>query len=475
MTQKTKNYAYLRVSNEAQDEAHQRESIIKYCESNNIDIERFIIDHGISAFKTDIQDREGLQEVLSLAQDGLIDKLIIFESSRLSRNHIQSLIVISELSKYNVKIVSITEGIINEGETSELLNSIRAFINQTESKKMSARIKSAKQYMAKNNKYLGGSLPLGYKVINEHLEVDETLREVIKGIFNTYLNYGTKETKAFLAQNNINITNTQSLMQILRNRCYIGYPYKGEGSSSIFISELRIIDECTFNDVQKAIKNRTTFTNRKVITNRAEQLLCESIVFHKCGEKLYINSSQNSPSISYRCRCKTKGLQKSYSAKKLDAIVSDRVAQWFDNLSKDKLKQKFNESRTDELRKLLVKETRISSLLSTKEEALTNAENRVQEAFVMNYPLNMIQTLTDSIDTLKNAIQDLKDQLKEIENNITNEKLILEKQNLITEKLLDFKYLYQNATGAEKKSLIRSVVQKIIISNWDNVEIEFKY
>ena len=289
-----KNYAYLRVSNNEQDETHQKESINKYCASNNINIERFIVDHGVSGFKTDIQDRQGLQEVLSLAQEGEIDKLIIFESSRLSRNHIQSLVVISELSKYDVKIISVTEGIINEGETSELLNSIRAFINQTESKKMGIRIKSAKDLMAQEQLHLGGSTPLGYKVKDKHLTVDEGLRTIIQDTFQIYLNYGSKKAKEHLKSNNINITSTQSLMQILKNRCYIGYPYKTKEHKDIFIESLKIIDDSLFNDVQEAIKQRTTYSKSRTLTDRTD-LLCESIIYHACNEKMHINSSQYCP------------------------------------------------------------------------------------------------------------------------------------------------------------------------------------
>ena len=469
-----KNYAYLRVSTDAQDETHQKESINKYCASNNINIERFIVDHGVSGFKTDIQDRQGLQEVLSLAQEGEIDKLIIFESSRLSRNHIQSLVVISELSKYGVKIVSVTEGIINEGETSELLNSIRAFINQTESKKMGIRIKSAKDLMVKNNQFLGGSVPLGYKVVDKYLKVDEALRPIIKDTFQIYLNYGSKKAKQHLESNNFKISTTQTLMQILRNRCYIGYPYKTKEHLNVFVEELKIIDDSLFHEVQNAIKKRTTYSKSKTLTDRTD-LLCESIIYHACGEKMHINSSQNNPSIFYRCRCKTKGLQKNYSTKKVDDIVSNEVSVWFDNLSKETLQQKFNESRADELKKLLINETRLSSLLSTKENALENAEKRLEEAFLANYPLNTLSVLTDSIDNLKTAINNIKDQIQEIENNIANEKTILEKQNKLSEQLLDFKYLYNHATQAEKKLLIRSIVNKIIITDYDNINIEFKY
>lgn len=467
-----KNYAYLRVSTDAQDETHQKESINKYCASNNINIERFIVDHGVSGFKTDIQDRQGLQKILSLAQEGEIDKLIIFESSRLSRNHIQSLVVISELSKYDVKIVSVTEGIINEGETSELLNSIRAFINQTESKKMGIRIKSAKDLMVKNNQFLGGSVPLGYKVVDKYLKVDETLRPIIKDTFQIYLNYGSKKAKEHLKSNNINITSTQSLMQILKNRCYIGYPYKTKEHKDIFIESLKIIDDSLFNDVQEAIKQRTTYSKSRTLTDRTT-LLCESIIYHTCNEKMHINSSKRQ--ILYRCRCKTKGLQKNYTTTKVDSFVASRISTWFNNLSKETLQQKFNASRNDELKRLLVNEARLSSLLSTKENALENAEKRLEEAFLANYPLNMLSVLTDGIDNLKASINSIKDQIQEIENNITNEKAILEKQNKLSEQLLDFKYLFDKATPSEKKLLTRAVVDKVIINTYDDIEVQFKY
>ena len=53
---------------------------------------------------------------------------------------------------------------------------------------MGIRIKSAKDLMAQEQLHLGGSTPLGYKVKDKHLTVDEGLRTIIQDTFQIYLN-----------------------------------------------------------------------------------------------------------------------------------------------------------------------------------------------------------------------------------------------------------------------------------------------
>ena len=466
-------YARCSKTDDSQDLDHQIQSCQKYADDNRITIDKIITDK-MSAYKVDANKREGLNEVRELAHNEQLGTLIIMESSRLSRQMLMGQIIISELTNNNVKIISIAEGLLNSNqELDQLINSIRMFSNESSSKLTSKRIKSSMQKIRNEKRTQGGVVPFGYVKVDKKLIVDEDLRHIIIGMFETYLQQDMKATKEYLASEaNYQIREGSVILNMLKNRIYIGYPYKVD--DSVYIPELQIIDNSLFQDIQNAIKSRRNNNHAKVKTNRTD-FYCESILYHSCGKKMYISTNQ-SKLRNYTCkRCESKSLQKNFKAQKLDDIISDKVQEFFNNLSSETLKQKWNESRSNDLKNLLIKEKRYLDLLHTKEQTLLNANKKLQEALIKDMSLDMIQILTDSISDLKKSIADLKLKLETIANDISNQKLIEEKQNKLSEQLLDFKYLYSQATVEQKKMLIHQIIDKIIIESWDNIQVLYKY
>ena len=146
--------AYLRCSSEVQTIQHQESSILAYAERNNLTVDRIIRDEGISAFRKDVSARDGFLEVLDLARKGEVENLIVFESSRISRQFIESQTLIDELTRCNVKIHSVSDNtIINQNELDALFIAFRSFMNQKASKETSLRVKSAQQFLRSQGKW----------------------------------------------------------------------------------------------------------------------------------------------------------------------------------------------------------------------------------------------------------------------------------------------------------------------------------
>lgn len=469
-----KTILYVRCSLDKQELTHQIQAGETYAKNNGLTIDTIIKDFGVSAYKTSYTEREGLMEVLALASQGKVANLIVFSSDRLARHHLEGQIIISQLTQYGVKILSINEGTINQTEIDNLLNSIRFFQNQVESKKTSQRIKSAKLSKAKEGGFLGGEyVLLGYKVINKKLVVDENLRPAIIDFFQTYLNHGNKYTINHMAETyGIRIKDT--CVYQLRNKTYIGYPYKKE-RADIYIPELQIVNRDLFDKVQAKIDENRTNANQNIITNRTN-FLCEGLMYHICGTKMALSRSQGKY-ISYRCRaCKgNPNVIKNFSQYKLDDIVDKRVVKWFDNLDKNELEKRFNNSRDNEIKTLLIKEKKYKDLLATKKQTLTNAQNKLSEALTKDYPLDMIQILTESINDIKKSVTECDALIQGITQDIDNERLIQSQHKELTDQLLDFKYLYSQADPSQKKLLIRAIVDKVIVEDYENIEIIYKY
>lgn len=467
------NYIYLRVSSSHQDASHQLSSINSYCNRNNILVpsDNVIVDNSISAWKTDISEREGLMKILSLASESKIDKLLIFESSRISRRKIQMEIILNELSKYSVEVISITEGALNTDENvSSLLTSIRGWQSQMESKKLSERTTSAKRLMREQGLHMGGRVLKGFKVINKNqYAIDENVTPLIVELFNVYIQQGTKASLNYFSKTFGKDIYPMNLMEILKNKKYKGIFYNK------YYKHLQIVDDVTWNKANELIVSRRTNTNKTVITNRTDYL-CEGIlVCSSCMKKLVINTSKNSRSFSYRKRCNCLG-QRSFSIKKVDKLINYEINNYLDNLSIEKLKEKFNSRATNDIKKMLVQEKSMISLLETKEKAIRNARTRLQEAFTEGYSLSVIESITNGAEELKNSTIKLKDDIKDIQNKIQNEKLVNDKNISTIEYLFNFKFLFANSTPAERKAICRELIGNIEVGEgFDDINIKWKY
>lgn len=465
-----KTIAYMRVSTDMQTIDNQRLAIQQYANSHNMVIDEWYCDEGVSAYSVDADKREGLNKVREMAHNREVDTLLVFESSRISRRHLIGQIILSELSSNGVTVISITEGTLNSNEIDSLLNSIRMYSNESSSRLTSQRVKNAKSVMAKNGKYLGGRVLFGYKVVDEKLVVDEDYREIIINMFKIYNNESAKSAIDYLAENGIKKTN-QTLGFLLKNRTYIGRYYKTEDNKDIYTEDLRIIDDNLFNEVQTKLTERYLKKNARVLTDRTPYL-CEGLLFHSCHRKMILSSSNESTVYRSRCKCIN---QKSYMQHRIDEIVSDKVAKWFKCLDTEELKRKWSESQSKELKQLLINEKRRRDLLANKEAILDKSNKKLQEAIMNDYSLDMIQIITESINDLKQSIANLKNDIIALEEQIDDTKTIEAKHNSLSEQLLDFKYLYQQADNKHKKLLIRAVVDEIIITSWFDIDIKFKY
>ena len=159
----------------------------------------------------------------------------------------------------------------------------------------------------------------------------------------------------------------------------------------------------------------------------------------------------------------------------INTKVDNKISDYFYRLDKDKLLQRFYSQRETELKQLLLQQVKLSETLKNKKITLTNAKNKISEALFNNLSIDMIQILTESVNELQTDITNIENELIILNNKITNQKEQEKKEIQISDQLLDFKYLYSHATQQEKKILIKTIVDKIIVTGWHDIEIIYKY
>lgn len=469
-----KTIIYCRCSTNQQELQHQIDSCKKYADTLNLKVDDIIQDFNVSAFSTSYLKREGLQSVLALAEDNQISNLIVFESSRLSRGGtLEGGMIIDRLTRCNVKVYSCTEGCLNENELSELLNSIRFFQNKLESKKTSQRIKSSMSKKRLNNEFLGNHIAFGYLRKEKHLVIDKKLKHIIVKMFNVYINEGLSKTLEYLKNEGYSKSD-RTVQNMLKNKIYCGFPYKNNDNDK-YIKELDIIGLETFLLTQKVMKSRYTQNMKTVYHNKSDVLL-EGLCFHSCGHKMYIVRNKQGVT-SYRCEQCIKNridTQKSFSAKKVEAIVDIKVKEFFDTLNKEELRKKYEESCDTQLEENKIQLKRLNELIGIKDRTIENGNKKLQELLLQNASIQMIEIITDSINQVKTDQASLVQSRDKLINDINNHEQIQKQKIELSEKLLDMKYLYSKANYVQKKQLLHQVLDRININSWNDIEIVFK-
>jgi DNA invertase Pin-like site-specific DNA recombinase len=439
--------AYMRVSSETQTLDQQKKAINEYAAAHNLTVDRFIEDFGISAYRKTFEAREGLLEILNLAEQGLVSDLILFESSRLSRRYGESVSLIERLTMKGVKIHSIVDnGIINQNDLDSLMNAFRSYMNQNASKLTSERIKSKLAHLRQQGLYTGGSVTWGFTVADKRVVPDEELRPVITQFFKDYIAFG-----ASYCLDKYKINNPVTLNKRIKNEAY-----------------KEIVDEDLWQHANKVRASRACRKSYSSKTNRSKWLF-EGLLTHCCGKKLYLSSQTDG--TYYRCyRCNSQR-RKLYKAPMLEKVIQDELMDVFANLSYEKLEEQYL-LKTEKLK--LVLELEVKSLdteIEAAEKQLATLKSRLTHFLCEDGSDMVINQISELITNKVEEIASLKTDRDEAMIRLSNASNKEQKQMDQIRNLLDAKDIYLNASIEGKKSVLHLIVDRIIVSDYDDLEI----
>lgn len=450
------NIAYLRCSSNEQSTEHQEASILEYCRRNNITIDRIIRDEGISAFSKDISFRDGFLEVLDLANKGRINNLVVFETSRISRNFIEGQTVVDTLTKCNVKLHSVTDNaIINESELNQLMNAFKFFFNQKASKETGERVRSAHQLLRNQGKHAAGALPYGFRLEDGYAVIIDELAPEITNMFEDYIYHSSK-----YVQNKYSIKNRKTLIDRITNPMM-----------------KQIVGDDLWLRANKVRESRRCAANSSATSLNRTEVLFESLLYHKCcGHKLYLNRdyrSKNKPH-GYRCKaCRGNGstTKKSFSGKKLDAYLEEQVLQVLDNLNHDKLAEKYNNRC---IRKKLALEVQLKNLkqeLSSINTTITKANKKLTTLILSDAEDSVISVITELISNKNSEAAQLQQRIDEIDTKLQQ---LIESENAnesLIANILKAKEIYKSAAIPQKKAILRTLIDRIEVTDTNKADI----
>lgn len=461
--------AYIRVSTDDQLEYSpdsQLEKIKLYAEKNQILLpEEFIfVDEGISGRKT--KNRPAFNEMIGLAKCNPkpFDVILVWKFSRFARNREDSIVYKSMLRKErNIDVVSVSED-IGDDKLSILIEAIIEAMDEFYSINLAEEVKRGMTEKAKRGGVL--SIPgFGYKVENGEYVIVPEEAEIIRKVFNDYLNKKgfltiAKELNAMgiKTHRNCKIEN-RTIDYWLHNMLYIGkicWSPNGKRSRNYNLEDMiisdghhePIIDMETWDKTQeRLVKQKEKYgkyynSDRKDLSHWLTGILrCE-----KCGKVLSYQGGYFGCSERSRGKCDGVGYIK---AKKIANIILNILSE----IELPNVEMEFAEPNS-------AKEVNInddSRIISAQIQRLEIRLERVKLAY------------EDGVDTLeeykakKKAITDeiakLKEMLEQTHEEETKEEVKLSKKEFrrLTEVLKD-----ADVSNMEKNNMARTIFKEII-------------
>ena len=241
----------------------------EYAKANGYSVINEYIDRAISG-TTD--DRPSFQQMIKDAQKRQFQFILVYQLDRFARNRYDSATYKATLKKSGVRVISAREN-ISDDASGVLMEAVLEGMAEYYSVELSQKIRRGMALNAEKGLVIGGQICLGYHVVDKRFIIDSAEADIVRKIFEMYLNRRTMaEIIRYLNDHQVktsqgNLYNKSSIRRILTNKRYIGiYSYKGKEYTDYVP---RIIDDQTFSEVQIMLqKNKKAPARAKAIEDQ---------------------------------------------------------------------------------------------------------------------------------------------------------------------------------------------------------------
>jgi site-specific DNA recombinase len=210
----------IRVSSHTQDDINggsglqfQEEKISQYCDLHDLNLLKVVSDVCSGSFST----REGIEEVKTMIENGEVEVVVIWNTSRCFRSMLHFSRFYEFLKKHNVELLSVSEGLSSFSKHGSMVYGIMCSISEYEREIIKERMMSGKITKVKNGeRKFGGKMCFGYTMREGIVTTDEN-SEVVKFIF--------KKMNELKKQDITKTKRTQKLLKSLKRK---GYKFNGK-------------------------------------------------------------------------------------------------------------------------------------------------------------------------------------------------------------------------------------------------------
>jgi site-specific DNA recombinase len=498
---------YCRVSTEEQATegysiSAQLQTLRQYAHLYGWSIAEEYVDEGISG--KDIKGRPAMQRMISDVEKEKFQAVLVWKISRLSRNMLDTLVLLDKFEEYDVKFISYSENFDTSSPIGKLVVQLMASIAEMERNTLSENVKLGMTQRAKEGSWNGGVV-FGYDSIEKELIVNPKEAEIVELIFNLYADgkglkaianhlnkagYRTKRSRHF---------SINGIATILDNPIYSGKirwlqvenwdkkRRRGKNTNPILVEGKHeaIISEELWNIVQGRRQSKS-FKQRQ----SNEPFLLSSILrCPECGQGMVpsITTSTRKDGTKRKHRyyvcgvfhnrgssaCKANSI-KAYEAEdavinRITEFLNDSVgfSQTIENINKDTVHT--NVKLKEQL-----------EMIETELKEANAMQEKYMEAFEQNiFPVSILQERLLKLAKSKNDLEKKKNELS-VQLSSSDSKVI--PPDVVRHLLEMYVHLFQQSTREKKKQLFQLLLNKITIKQSDGrsrivdkVELDFDF
>ena len=301
-----------------------------YIASHGWEFVRYYADEHISG-RTD--RRPQFQEMISAAERGEFDVLVVYSTDRFSRNKFDSINYKKKLKDLGIRIAYAAEN-IPDGPEGILLESLMEGWAEYYSEELSRKVKRGMQETARKGKSNGGRRTFGYRTDEEgNLVIDEEEAQAVREVFKLIASGETIVSAVEWLHDNGYVSTIgkphthNSVRKMLANKRYLGIyvwdQVEIEGGCPA------IIDKTTFYEVQQRFEE-----NKRVMPkNRIKFLLSGKLYCGNCGKPMSGCSGTSKTGTVYAYyRCRGKDI-KNIPKEALEDAVASQTSAFFNSSS----------------------------------------------------------------------------------------------------------------------------------------------
>ena len=395
---------YARVSTSAQEEKGTIESQIyelkkQIKEHGNIIVKEYI-DNGYSGAKL---DRPAMDKLRNDLKKETFDIIYFLDADRIARNSTYQDIIISEILRYKKEIVIKGRNLLYDAEGKFKMTVLGA-VSELERAKIIERSTRGRRERARQGQIFSGISVYGYRYIKKtnekpgHLVIDEKEAEVVKMLYNTYINeeIGLVRLMEILESRKIKTKtgnyhwSKSTINNILTNSTYYGVRFYNQSTRlETYSSQVKrdimkytrrdknewipvkvpaIIDKELFDRVQRKLK----IWKKEVRRENRKYLLKGLILCGVCGCK-YVGNTATKGNVIYCCV----GKKKNYPHRRKYAHIPEFIIKRCDN--KGISDKRIEGVIWDTINEKILKPNVISEYIEELKDSVSDRRKKIEE------------------------------------------------------------------------------------------------